>query len=249
MLDALTQTLATLAVAHACLVAGEHFSRAVSVARLLRVCGQGRPDSAEASAQESPNGSPGPPAAGHAKPAGHSATTPWLDLSCLALGLALWVGAALLCALYAPWRHVTFSLVLAPPGTILRWYLSRLNAHPRSNRLRLPLGTLAANLLATAIVCAAFVLQRVGRAPGVGTRGAFTALGCAAAYGLEQGFCGCLSTISTFAVELRACRPRHAVWYASASWLAGIALCVVLIGGPWWSIGMDGSCVTLYPVA
>ncbi|CDW99441.1 hypothetical protein [Sporisorium scitamineum] len=164
-----------------------------------------------------------------------------LDTSMFILGLVFWIASAILCALYAPFRHVTFSLVLAPPGTILRWYLSRLNTWPASKRLSLPLGTLTANLLATAIICAAFTASRAGSVP-QSFAGGLT--GCEALQGLQDGFCGCLSTMSTFAVELRTIKPsRKAVRYAVVSWAAGVLICVVLIGAPWWSIGMDGRCL------
>lgn len=167
------------------------------------------------------------------------------DIACILLGLLFWAASAVLCATYPSFRQVTYSLVLAPPGAILRWYLSPLNSSARSLRAPYwPLGTLAANLTATAVLAAVFVAQRVGRVPGSGGGGASTIDGCHALYGVQEGFCACLSTISTFAVELRNLKPtRRAVGYAVGSWVAGILICVLLIGSPWWSIGMDGSCV------
>lgn len=167
------------------------------------------------------------------------------DLISIAVGLSFWLGAAILCGLYSPFRSVTYSIVMGPVGTILRWYLSRWNSLPASKRLPYwPLGTLAANLLATAVIAGVFVGQHVGRVAGLAGGGAHTVDGCHALHGMQEGFCGCLSTISTFAVELTNLRPRRrAFGYALGSYVIGIAICVLIIGAPWWSIGMDGSCV------
>ncbi len=220
VMDALTQTGVTLGMAIAATAAGIALSSVVNIERVLSRVGSGGPS-------------------GKAVQAGR---TLGMDVAAAVLGLVFWIGAAVLCALYAPFRHVTFSLVLAPPGAALRWYLSRFNTHALAKRTALPLGTLAANLLATAVIAAAFTASRVGSTPASFAGGR---TGCQALQGLEDGFCGCLSTISTFAVELRTLSPRRAVRYAVVSWVAGVLICVLLIGAPWWAIGMDGRCVGL----
>ncbi|ETS63208.1 hypothetical protein PaG_02991 [Moesziomyces aphidis] len=220
VMDALTQTGVTLGMAIAATAAGIALSSVLNVERVFSLARRGAPSGKAVS----------------------TGRTLGMDAAAAVLGLVFWIGAAVLCALYAPFRNVTFSLVLAPPGAVLRWYLSRLNTHALAKRTALPLGTLAANLLATAVIAAAFTASRVGSTPS-SFSGGRTA--CQALQGLEDGFCGCLSTISTFAVELRTLSPRRAVRYAVVSWVAGVLICVLLIGAPWWAIGMDGRCVGL----
>lgn len=163
------------------------------------------------------------------------------DISCIMLGCSFWIGSAILCATYPPFQKVTFSMLLSPLGAILRWYLSRLNLVQRSKKAPYwPLGTLCANLLATVFVSAAFVAQNVGEANQNRLSVGITA--CHALYGVQEGFCGCLSTISTFAVELQNIKTRRAVGYSFGSWLIGLIICVIIVGSPWWSIGMYGKC-------
>jgi CrcB protein len=163
-----------------------------------------------------------------------------VDLSMILLGAAFWAGAALLCRFHASYRHVTFGLTLAPFGAVLRWYLSQLNSTTFSERYSLPLGTLIANLLGTAVVCAAFTGSHAGSQP----RSFFGGMtGCTALKGLADGFCGSLSTVSTFAVELRTIKPTtKAVRYAVVSWIAGVLICVILVGAPLWTVGTSGMC-------
>jgi fluoride exporter len=61
-------------------------------------------------------------------------------------------------------------------------------------------------------------------------------------YGVEQGFCGCLSTISTFAVELDTLIRRHAYVYASVSISVGIVLMTIVVGIPAWTKGFESIC-------
>jgi fluoride exporter len=163
------------------------------------------------------------------------------SLIIISLGPIFWIASAFLCGFKPSFRKVTFSILFSPPGAISRWYLSRFNNSSRSKRFPFfPLGTLSANLLATLLISILFLCQNFG---GGGESIGSTRLTCQVLYGLQEGFCGCLSTISTFAVELTKLKPKKkAVGYAFSSWFLGILICVLVIGIPWWTKGMDGSC-------
>ncbi|PWN53157.1 hypothetical protein IE53DRAFT_384382 [Violaceomyces palustris] len=248
VMDALTQTGVTLGMSMASLEAGIALSKVFRISDLYLLLGFDRfflagggggsrpyrPEASESTAIAVPTPD-------------KDRVMVMTDLCGILLGALFWVATAILCATYPPFRHVTFAILLAPPGAILRWYLSRLNtskwatSQRGSTLLRWPLGTLAANLSATMFISAIFVGQHVGRSPSASPD---AATACYAMYGFQEGFCGCLSTVSTFAVELRNLRPRRrALAYAAFSWSVGILICVLIIGSPWWSIGMDGSCV------
>lgn len=134
--------------------------------------------------------------------------------------------ASLLLFFLAPpsWRpRATFAILLGPPGTLLRYELSR-----RLNRIysALPLGTLAANTLATLIFAlTALFMRRTGTG----------ATSCAALWGMQDGFCGSLSTVSTFVVELRGLGRRESWRYAGVSWALGQAVMLLVLGSWAWS--------------
>ena len=94
-----------------------------------------------------------------------------------------------------------FALVLAPPGTLLRFFLGRA-LNPLSSRLPIS-GTLLANLLATALLSTTTLLTHLGPRRNVGQCQALRAVG--------DGFCGSLSTVSTFVAELEALSARGRV--------------------------------------
>lgn len=247
VMDALTQTAVTVGMSLAALYAGQALSGVLSIRPLLHHLERHsthkkalREARRSRTAYESNNTK-----AELLDVNTHVPYTRIPDLIGLLTGVLFWAAAATLCGTYAPFRNVTYAMVLSPPGAILRWYLSPLNSHSRSKHFPYwPLGTLAANIIATAVLCAVFVGQHAGRTSGVLGGGASTRDGCYALYGVQEGFCGCLSTISTFAVELNNIKPRRrAAGYAVGSYVLGIVLCVLIIGTPWWSIGMDGSCV------
>lgn len=157
-------------------------------------------------------------------------TRRFIDPIAVVLAWGSWVGAALLTALppHNSWRgQATFSLLLAPVGTLVRFYVS-LWLNGRRIAASFPLGTFVVNILGTAVLGMAWDLQRV---PVGGV------LGCQALQGVEDGFCGCLTTVSTWVAELAALRRRHAWTYGVASVGAGLAVMVAVMGGLRWTQG------------
>ncbi|SPQ22624.1 1bbff36b-2d54-4937-a164-057b9573b449 [Thermothielavioides terrestris] len=130
-----------------------------------------------------------------------------------------WLGAALLAAFppagHADWRgKAVFALVFAPLGCLARFYASlRLNGRVAA----FPLGTFAVNVVGTGVLAMAWDLAHSG----------------------ADGFCGCLTTVSTWVAELASLRRRHAYVYGGASVLVGLAVAVAVMGGLRWSGGFE----------
>ena len=164
------------------------------------------------------------------------------------LAWASWLGAILL-AVWPPdrpsgpsshgswanetWRgQALFALVFAPVGCLLRFYASlKLNGLVPS----FPLGTFAVNMLGTAVEGMCFDIQHVG--VGVMGRVGGGRVGCQVLQGVQDGFCGCLTTVSTWAAEIHGLRRRHGYAYAAASVLGAFCLMVVIMGSVRWSVG------------
>ncbi|KAG7449139.1 uncharacterized protein BT62DRAFT_985506 [Guyanagaster necrorhizus] len=117
-------------------------------------------------------------------------------------------------------RHqATSALLFAYPGALSRYVLStQLNPLLSS----FPVGTFTANSLATAFLAIFHVLQR--KTPNVSWSA------CSTLQGLSDGYCGCLSTVSTFAVEVKMLRRWANVRYVLASWVTAQLLLLVIIG-------------------
>lgn len=90
-------------------------------------------------------------------------------------------------------RNWTISLALSPLGTLLRFLLRRLNALSSTFFW----GTYVANILGTGILGLLFILQQ----PKIGYCGADSDWKCEIIFGFSNGFCACLTTISTFVVS------------------------------------------------
>ncbi|KAK1921699.1 CrcB-like protein-domain-containing protein [Papiliotrema laurentii] len=163
--------------------------------------------------------------------------TPILDYLVI-LSSALSYLVALLLYFFGPtvWRHrATFPILFAPPGAILRFALAKLNPlKPFINKF--PLGTFLANIIATLVISGVFAAQRLPSAGGSGTR-------CNALYAIQQGFCGCLSTVSTFVVESRSIKQRRWKWiYVGISVVLGQVCVLAIVGGVGWSQGYVEVC-------
>ena len=166
----------------------------------------------------------------------------WLNPSLVLVAWVSWLGATLMAiwppdrpgasAARATWAQETwrgealFALVFAPVGCLLRYYASlQLNAMGRPS---FPLGTFAVNMAGTALSGVLFDLQHVP----VGDR-----VDCQVLQGGMDGFCGTLTTVSTWVVELRGLRLRHAYFYGLASVGLGLGFALVIMGSMRWTIG------------
>uniref|UniRef100_L2G8F8 Chromosome condensation protein n=1 Tax=Colletotrichum fructicola (strain Nara gc5) TaxID=1213859 RepID=L2G8F8_COLFN len=150
------------------------------------------------------------------------------DRVAVVLGWGCWIGAVLM-SIWPPhdaWRGQTlFSLVFAPLGCLGRFYVSMLL---NSRIPAFPLGTFAVNISGVAVLGMCWDL---GHAELGGL------VGCQVLQGIEDGFCGCLTTVSTWVAELSALRRRHAYIYGMTSVVAGFAIMVIIMGGMRWSDG------------
>lgn len=228
-MDGLAYSFTSFAVSYACLLFGEFVGTA-----LRDLFSKAKPqhhDSALASpSKEKPNRA--------ALPRTHRLSV-LLDCLCIGLACLFYVGA-LIAYFIGPekWRpEVTFALLLGPPGALLRFFLAKINPK-QTFANRFPMGTFIANMLATGVLAASYVVQRTGDHTNL------SITGCNAMIGIEQGFCGCLSTVSTFAVEAKSIRSR--LWkttYVVSSVVLGHLLVLVIVGGVKWSSeGLGPSC-------
>ncbi|KFX97281.1 hypothetical protein V490_02863 [Pseudogymnoascus sp. VKM F-3557] len=140
------------------------------------------------------------------------------------------------------WRgRVLFSLIFAPLGCIARFYAS-----VKLNGLRpsFPVGTFVVNIVGTIILGMAWDLQH---AP-LGTMGGRIGgglIGCQVLQGVMDGFCGCLTTVSTWVLELTSLRRRHAYLYGFASVGVALAFMTIIMGSLRWTKGFaDPVCST-----
>ena len=163
----------------------------------------------------------------------------YIDKLAVVLGFGCWLGAVFL-AIWPPdrgastetWRgEVIFALVFAPLGCLLRFYSSlKLNGLVAS----FPLGTFAVNMLGTAVEGMAFDLQRVRIASSLVGGGRVP---CQVLQGVQYGFCGSLTTVSTWAAELNGLKRHHAYVYGISSIVGGLSLMVAIMGSVLWTVG------------
>lgn len=112
--------------------------------------------------------------------------------------------------------QLPLAMLLGPIGSICRFYLSRLNSSFKG----FPLGTYLANISATFLLSILVIVDR----------DALNHMSCAWLFAWQNGFCGCLSTISSFILELSASETVAAYRYWSASIGTGLLCTLVIIG-------------------
>jgi CrcB protein len=168
-------------------------------------------------------------------------TRKFIDPLFVLLGFGSWIGAVLL-SIFPPhnaWRgEALFACVFAPVGCLLRYYVS-LAFNPSVPSF--PMGTFAVNILGTAVLGMSYNLQRVRIGDVVGG----SLAGCQVLQGIEDGFCGALTTVSTWILEIDTLKRSHSYVYGSVSVVAATSLLVVVMGSVRWSVGWEAiTCVT-----
>lgn len=127
---------------------------------------------------------------------------------------------------------VWLACLVGPPGVWARWYLARLNGQGlgRKGFLKwLPIGTLSANLSAACIYAALATISNA-----VDTKRCTILVS-----GVQFGFLGCLSTVSTFVAEVYAMRESghsgRALAYILATFLPSFAVGTLIYSVPVWT--------------
>ncbi len=99
------------------------------------------------------------------------------------------------------------------------------------------MGTFLVNIIGTTIIAGVYSAQR-STALGLGVGRT-----CNVLYAIEQGFCGCLTTVSTFAVEAGSIRGARWKWaYVAGSVVLGQVIVLAVVGGTSWSVGLQETC-------
>jgi fluoride ion exporter CrcB/FEX len=126
------------------------------------------------------------------------------------------------------WRgRAVFALVFSPLGCLGRFYAS---IYLNNKIASFPLGTFVVNIFGTAIIGMTYDLQHV---PLGGV------IGCQVLQGIEDGFCGCLTTVSTWVIELTSLRRRNAYRYGGASVIIALCFLIVIMGSLQWTRGFS----------
>lgn len=165
-------------------------------------------------------------------------TRRFVDPLIVLLGWGCWVGAVVMVVLPPrdAWRgQALFACVFAPVGCLARYYIS-LYLNPLLSSF--PLGTFTVNIFGTAVLGMAYDLQRVPLLQAGIVGGSI--VGCQVLQGVMDGFCGALTTVSTWMLEIDSLRKRHAYGYGVASVGVGLGLVVVIMGSVRWTVGWDG---------
>jgi CrcB protein len=128
-------------------------------------------------------------------------------------------------------RTLWLALLFAPFGCTLRWLLARLNYKLKGKWAWAPVGTFSANMLGTAISTASYI---------VSVKVELTSWESAINSAVVSGFCGALSTVSTFVTEIVQYlevfpESVQAYTYAVGTLVSGVVLVIALYGWVVWS--------------
>ena len=156
----------------------------------------------------------------------------FLDRLAVPVSIGGWITVIILAVVppHARWRgDALLALAFAPIGCLARFYAA---IYLNGRIISFPLGTFVANIAGTAVLG---VCWDVAHLPVGGV------LGCQVLKGVQDGFCGCLTTVSTWVAELAALRRGHAYVYGIASVGVALAILIPVMGGLRWSLGFEAT--------
>lgn len=156
----------------------------------------------------------------------------YLAYTCMILGICTYIVAIVLIGVLHPWRSWMFLIFFAPYGALIRFHLSKLN------KKSFPLGTYIANIIGSTLIAVFSLLARGKSGYGSSAPLIKKVLSCQVLMGLIDGFCGGLTTISTFIAEIFVLPKLDAYTYC-LSCLVISYIIVLLILGPYnWTVGL-----------
>ena len=103
-----------------------------------------------------------------------------------------------------------------------------------------PVGTFIVNIVGTIVLGACWDLQRAPLTDGAIGGGR---VGCQVLQGVQDGFCGCVTTVSTWAIESKGLQRKHAYFFGAMSVTVGLFSLVIIMGTLVWQDGIGLLCV------
>ena len=101
-------------------------------------------------------------------------------------------------------KEYIFAMIFAPIGSVIRWQCGKFNR----NKFMFPVGTLLVNVTGTLIIGLFYLLPKLNDP---------STFVCSIIVGLINGFCGCLTTISTWVVEITGMTKKNGYVYGLIS--------------------------------
>ena len=174
-------------------------------------------------------------------------TTDFLDPMFMLMAPILWITSIIL-VVWLPsfppnnntwskeiWRGpALYAILFSPVGCLARFFLA---LHFNGRIPSFPLGTFLANVVGTTILGLAFSLQHAAISSAGSRLGGGGFLACRVLQGIIDGFCGSMTTVSTWILELSSLKTHHAYWYGFASVTISLIALVVEMGSLKWTQG------------
>ncbi|KAF7584726.1 CrcB-like family protein [Clavispora lusitaniae] len=156
------------------------------------------------------------------------------------VGLAMYGGVIALLATekHGAWLPWMFSCLFTPWAALIRYAAAKL-LNPRTPRF--PMGTFAVNVGGTLLLAVFTILSRGRRRPFSNSPVIRGKMGCHVLWGLDNGFCATVTTISTFVAELYSLSLGSAYLYGLVSVALGFVIVLLIVGSYDWAVGFTAA--------